>query len=53
MLFSTVAVALWAMEPNVPITPQLALTVDGVFTGGVGNIAVNNPVWSPIGREGQ
>ncbi|KIK71458.1 glycoside hydrolase family 35 protein [Collybiopsis luxurians FD-317 M1] len=47
---NTVAVALWAMEPNVTVAPQLALTVDGIFTGGVGNITVNNPVWSPVGR---
>jgi hypothetical protein len=50
---NTVAVALWAMEPNVTITPQLELTVDGIFAGGVGNIAINNPVWSPVGREGE
>ncbi|KAE9399468.1 glycoside hydrolase family 35 protein [Gymnopus androsaceus JB14] len=31
---NTVAVALWAMEPNVAIKPQLELTVDGIFTGG-------------------
>ncbi|KAF9073660.1 glycoside hydrolase family 35 protein [Rhodocollybia butyracea] len=48
---NTIAVALWAMEPNVTISPQLSLTLDGVFTGGVGNIATNNPVFSPVGRE--
>jgi len=50
---NTVAVALWAMEPNVTISPQLELTVDGIFAGGVGNISTNNPVWSPVGREGE
>lgn len=48
---NTVAVALWAMEPNAGVAPQLALTLDGIFTGGVGNITVNNPAWSPVGRE--
>ena len=48
---STVAIALWAMEPNVTISPTLELTVDGVLEGGVGGIEVNNPVWSSQGRE--
>lgn len=51
VVFSTVAVALWAMTPNVPITPNLQLTLDAVYEGGVGNVQVDNPVWSPEGRE--
>ncbi|KIK68783.1 glycoside hydrolase family 35 protein [Collybiopsis luxurians FD-317 M1] len=47
---NTVAIALWAMTPDVPIAPQLQLVVDGVFKGGV-NVTVNNPPWSPEGRE--
>lgn len=42
--------ALWAMEPNVTVTPQLQLTLDGVFSGGVGTVSTNNPLWSPQGR---
>ncbi|KAF9451828.1 glycoside hydrolase family 35 protein [Macrolepiota fuliginosa MF-IS2] len=48
---NTVAVALWAMTPDVPITPNLQLRLDGVYEGGVGNVQVDNPVWSPQGRE--
>ena len=48
--YSTVAVALWAMEAA-PITPTLALTVDTILQGGVGPIIYNNPPWSPKGRE--
>ncbi|EGN93829.1 glycoside hydrolase family 35 protein [Serpula lacrymans var. lacrymans S7.3] len=47
---NTVAIALWAMEPTA-ISPTVALTVDGVFEGGVGGIEVNNPAWSPEGRQ--
>ncbi|KAJ3785437.1 glycoside hydrolase family 35 protein [Lentinula aff. detonsa] len=47
---NTVAVALWAMEPNVTVAPQLELTLDGVFSGGVGKVSTNNPPWSPEGR---
>ncbi|KAK0504453.1 glycoside hydrolase family 35 protein [Armillaria luteobubalina] len=47
---NTVAVALWAMEEGIPITPLLRLAIDGVFDGGVGQIATNNPSWSPRGR---
>ena len=43
---STVAVALWAMEPNTTISPNLTLEVDGVFEGGVGGILTNNPTWT-------
>ncbi|KAF5386540.1 hypothetical protein D9757_005888 [Collybiopsis confluens] len=46
---NTVAIALWAMTPNVTIAPQLQLMVDGVFKGGL-NVTVNNPAWSPEGR---
>ncbi|KAF5348545.1 hypothetical protein D9756_009580 [Leucocoprinus leucothites] len=48
---NTVAVALWAMTPNVTITPNLQLTLDGVYEGGVGNVQVDNPKWSPVGRQ--
>ncbi|KAJ3972272.1 glycoside hydrolase family 35 protein [Lentinula raphanica] len=47
---NTVAVALWAMEPNVTIAPQLELTLDGIFRGGIGQVSTNNPAWSPEGR---
>ncbi|KAK1217819.1 hypothetical protein PQX77_019527 [Marasmius sp. AFHP31] len=47
---NTVAVAVWSMT-DTPVTPQLELTVDGVFDGGVGTIQKNNPVWSAEGRE--
>ncbi len=45
--FSTVAVALWAMEENVPVHPDLELVIDGVFDGGVGEIEMNNPAYVP------
>ena len=48
--YSTVAVALWAMEAA-PITPTLTLTVDTILQGGVGPIISHNPPWSPKGRE--
>ncbi|KAJ4470950.1 glycoside hydrolase family 35 protein [Lentinula aciculospora] len=48
---NTIAVALWAMELDVTVAPQLTLTLDGVFTGGVANVSTNNPLWSPEGRE--
>jgi len=48
--YSTIAVALWAMEA-VPIVPALELTIDTVLEGGVGPIICNNPAWSPEGRE--
>ncbi|EIW81147.1 glycoside hydrolase family 35 protein [Coniophora puteana RWD-64-598 SS2] len=47
---NTVAVALWAMESSA-VTPTLNLTIQGVYEGGVGNIALNNPAWSATGRE--
>lgn len=47
---NTVAVALWSMTPGVPITPQLQLTVDGMYDGGVGGVVTNNPSWSAAGR---
>jgi len=50
LLYSTVAVALWSMTPNVTVAPKLTLQVDGVFEGGV-NVSTNNPGWSPDGRE--
>ena len=42
--FSTVAVALWALQETA-VAPTLELVVDGVVDGGVGPIAVNNPGW--------
>ncbi|KDR82517.1 hypothetical protein GALMADRAFT_237854 [Galerina marginata CBS 339.88] len=47
---NTVAVALWAMTPNVTIAPNLQLVLDAVYDGGVGKVAKENPVWSPVGR---
>jgi len=47
---STVAVALWAMTPNVTITPNLQLVLDAVYDGGVGNVVTTNPKWSAQGR---
>ncbi|KAF8968901.1 glycoside hydrolase family 35 protein [Flammula alnicola] len=49
--YSTVAVALWAMTPNVTISPDLQLTLDGIYDGGVGNVKTDNPGWSSLGRE--
>ncbi|KAJ3509470.1 hypothetical protein NLJ89_g5205 [Agrocybe chaxingu] len=47
---NTVAVALWAMTPNVTISPNLQLTLDAVYDGGPGNIQTDNPPWSSVGR---
>jgi len=47
---NTVAVALWVMEPNIPITPRLQLSVDRVFDGGVGDVPTDNPTWSDSQR---
>ncbi|KAF9016306.1 glycoside hydrolase family 35 protein [Hymenopellis radicata] len=47
---NTVAIALWAMEENVILSPNLQLVVDGVYEGGVGKISTNNPGWSAAGR---
>ncbi|XP_006462927.1 hypothetical protein AGABI2DRAFT_152299 [Agaricus bisporus var. bisporus H97] len=48
---NTVAVALWAMLPSVTNQPDLQLTLDAVYEGGVGNVQVDNPEWSSRGRE--
>ena len=48
---STVAVALWALESGVPISPDLQLTLDGVYDGGVGKVTTDNPGWSSLGRD--
>ncbi|KAF8158030.1 glycoside hydrolase family 35 protein [Crassisporium funariophilum] len=48
---NTVAVALWAMTPNVTIAPDLQLTLDGVYDGGVGGVKTDNPQWSAQGRN--
>jgi hypothetical protein len=47
---STVAIALWTMDPNANVSPSLALTIDGVYEGGVGNVRPENPPWSSRGR---
>ncbi|KAG6899746.1 hypothetical protein C0993_007233 [Termitomyces sp. T159_Od127] len=47
---NTVAVALWAMTPGVPVTPDLQLSIDNVYDGGVGGIVTDNPPWSSVGR---
>ncbi|KAL0580562.1 hypothetical protein V5O48_001474 [Marasmius crinis-equi] len=47
---NTLAVAVWSMT-DAPVAPQLELTVDGVFDGGIGAIQKNNPAWSADGRE--
>ncbi|KNZ71656.1 putative beta-galactosidase C [Termitomyces sp. J132] len=47
---NTVAVALWSMTPGVPVTPNLQLSIDNVYDGGVGGIVTNNPPWSNVGR---
>ncbi|KZS93201.1 glycoside hydrolase family 35 protein [Sistotremastrum niveocremeum HHB9708] len=44
---NTVAVLLWALEPNTGIAPELKLVVDGVIDGGIGPVSTNNPAWSP------
>ncbi|KAJ3919581.1 glycoside hydrolase family 35 protein [Lentinula edodes] len=48
---NTVAVAVWSMESNVAISPQLNLTASSILSGGVTHIEMNNPKWSPEGRE--
>ncbi|KIY66929.1 glycoside hydrolase family 35 protein [Cylindrobasidium torrendii FP15055 ss-10] len=40
---NTVAVALWAMEEDADIHPELEIMIDGVYDGGVGQVRVNNP----------
>jgi len=47
---NTVAVALWAMIPEVTISPNLQLTLDSVYDGGVGNVVTDNPGWTSVGR---
>ncbi|GJF00021.1 glycoside hydrolase family 35 protein [Phanerochaete sordida] len=42
---NTVAVALWALE-NAPVSPTLELVLDEALEGGVGPVAVNNPLWT-------
>ncbi|KAF8192161.1 glycoside hydrolase family 35 protein [Pholiota molesta] len=48
---NTVAVALWALAPNVTVAPDLQLVLDGVYDGGVGSVKTDNPQWSAQGRE--
>ncbi|KAF9522175.1 glycoside hydrolase family 35 protein [Crepidotus variabilis] len=48
---NTVAVALWAMTPNVTIAPRLRLKIDGIYESGIGKISAINPGWSANGRE--
>ena len=48
--FSTVAVALWAME-SVAVSPELQLVLDGAIDSSFGPIGVDNPAWSAEGRE--
>ena len=48
MVYSTVAVALWAMEASVPISPSLTLVSDGFVDGGVGGIVTDNPSFSSL-----
>jgi len=47
---NTVAVALWAMLPNVTVSPNLQLTLDAIYDGGVGKVMTDNPKWSHVGR---
>jgi hypothetical protein len=47
---STIAIALWAMTPNTRITPDLQLSIDNVYDGGVGGVVTDNPQWSSTGR---
>ncbi|KAG6917306.1 hypothetical protein DXG01_003147 [Tephrocybe rancida] len=47
---NTVAVALWSTIPGVPVTPNLQLSIDGVYDGGVGGVVTDNPSWSKTGR---
>jgi hypothetical protein len=49
--YSTVAVALWAMTPNTLIAPNLQLSIDNVYDGGVGAVVTDNPKWSSTGRD--
>ncbi|PPQ66179.1 hypothetical protein CVT24_000156 [Panaeolus cyanescens] len=48
---NTVAVALWSMTPDVPVAPNLQLTLDALYDGGVTNVKTDNPRWSPSGRN--
>ena len=50
---STVAVALWAIESDAMISPDLQLTLDGVYDGGVGKVRTDSPGWSSLGRDCQ
>jgi hypothetical protein len=34
---------------NIAVSPTLELTIDGIFEGGVGKIAISNPRWSDRG----
>ncbi|EKM56228.1 glycoside hydrolase family 35 protein [Phanerochaete carnosa HHB-10118-sp] len=43
---NTVAIALWALE-NAAVSPTLELVLDEAVEGGVGQVAVNNPAWTP------
>ena len=45
---STVAIALWATQPNVTVRPIINFTVDGQLEGGVGGIVTNNPSWTAL-----
>ena len=45
------AVALWGLESDVPISPDLQLTLDSVYDGGVDNVMTDNPGWSSVGRD--
>jgi hypothetical protein len=48
---NTVAVALWAMEANANVAPDLEMVLDAVYDGGVGNVRTDNPTWSAQGRK--
>ncbi|KIY43874.1 glycoside hydrolase family 35 protein [Fistulina hepatica ATCC 64428] len=47
---NTVAIALWTMESNSSVAPDLALEIEGQYEGGVGGIVYNNPGWTSDGR---
>ncbi|KAF8580355.1 glycoside hydrolase family 35 protein [Ramaria rubella] len=44
---NTIAIALWALEANTTITPNLSLEIDGFIEGGVGSVTPNNLGWVP------
>jgi hypothetical protein len=45
--YSTIAVAIWSGEA-VSISPQLSLTLDDYYVGGVGGVTTDNPGYAEV-----